>query len=71
MNIGSSPANENRVVTSVHGIPIVFDASDLILGTVDSGLKNFTSRGELEFARFSLLDAVRYICRRHDPSDKL
>lgn len=51
MNIDSSAANENRVVTSVHGIPIVFDASDLILGTVDSGLKNFTSRGELEFAR--------------------
>ena len=72
-NMDISTKKQNRVITSVAGIPIEFDVADLntILGTKDEGLDLYSSRKELKFAKYSHVNVVRNIYRRSDLSDNI
>ena len=72
-NIELSTNRLDQIVTYVGGIPIEFIMEDLnsILETDHMGLELYTSRKEIQFSRFSHVDAVMNICRRRDLSDDI
>ncbi|KAH9780749.1 Integrase catalytic domain-containing protein [Citrus sinensis] len=61
---------ENRVITTVGGVLIEFDDSDLnsILGSSDDGLDIFSLRKPPDIDDYVHVDAVRNICRRSNLS---
>ncbi|KAH9762390.1 hypothetical protein KPL70_000794 [Citrus sinensis] len=69
-NMDCSVEKENRVITTVGGVLIEFDDSDLdnILGSSDDGLDIFSLRKPPEIDDYVHVDAVRNICRRNDLS---
>ncbi|KAH9724430.1 hypothetical protein KPL70_007481 [Citrus sinensis] len=72
-NIEFSAIRLDQIVTYVGGIPIEFIVEDLnsIIGTDHVGLELYTSGKEIQFSRFSRVDAVRNICGRRDLSDDI
>ncbi|KAH9783348.1 Integrase catalytic domain-containing protein [Citrus sinensis] len=64
-NMDCSAEKENRVITTVGGVLIEFDDSDLdnILGSSDDGLDIFSLRKPPEIDDYVHVDAVRNICR--------
>ncbi|KAH9754083.1 hypothetical protein KPL71_015319 [Citrus sinensis] len=66
-NMDCSAEKQNRVITTVGGVLIEFDDSDLnnILGSSDDGLDIFSLRKPPEIDDYVHVDAVRNICRRH------
>lgn len=71
-NMQTSSEEVDRVTTNVAGIPIEFDAQKLntILKTSNDGFCVYSSRHRIEETWFSVVDAVRNICRRSDLSEK-
>ncbi|KAH9743819.1 hypothetical protein KPL70_003436 [Citrus sinensis] len=69
-NMDCSVEKENRVITTVGGVLIEFDDSDLdnILGSSDDGLDIFSLRKPPEIDDYVHVDTVRNICRRNDLS---
>ncbi|KAH9783400.1 Integrase catalytic domain-containing protein [Citrus sinensis] len=69
-NMDCSAEKENRVITTVGGVLIEFDDSDLdnILGSSDDGLDIFSLRKPPEIDDYVHVDAGRNICRRNDLS---
>ncbi|KAH9685823.1 hypothetical protein KPL70_014116 [Citrus sinensis] len=69
-NMDCSAEKENRVITTVGGVLIKFDDSDLdnILGSSDDGLDIFSLRKPPEIDDYVHVDAVRNICRCNDLS---
>ncbi|KAH9668296.1 hypothetical protein KPL70_021361 [Citrus sinensis] len=67
LNMDCSAEKENRVITTVGGVLIEFDDSDLdnILGSSDDGLDIFSLRKPPEIDDYVHVDAVRNICRQH------
>ncbi|KAH9704714.1 hypothetical protein KPL70_011578 [Citrus sinensis] len=63
---------ENRVITTIGGVLIEFDDSELnsILGTSVDGLEIFSPRKPPDIDDYVYIDAVKNICRRIDLSDK-
>ena len=70
-NMDCSTEKENRVITTVGGVSIEFDDSELnsILGTSDDGLEIFSPRKPPDIDDYVHIDAVKNICRRIDLSD--
>ncbi|KAH9770963.1 hypothetical protein KPL71_012543 [Citrus sinensis] len=64
-NMDCSAEKENRVITTVGGVLIEFDDSDLdnILGSSDDGLDIFSLRKPPEIDDYVHVDAIRNICR--------
>ncbi|KAH9799739.1 hypothetical protein KPL71_000448 [Citrus sinensis] len=71
-NMDCSAEKENRVITTVGGVLIEFDDSDLnnILGSSDDGLEIFSLRKPPDIDDYAYIDAVKNICRRVDLSDE-
>ncbi|KAH9768815.1 Integrase catalytic domain-containing protein [Citrus sinensis] len=71
-NMDCSAEKENRVITTVGGVLIEFDDSDLntILGSSDDGLEVFSPRKPPDIDDYVYIDAVKNICRRVDLSDE-
>ncbi|KAH9688106.1 Integrase catalytic domain-containing protein [Citrus sinensis] len=69
-NMDCSAEKENRVITTVGGVLIEFDDSDLnnILRSSDDGLDIFSLRKPPDIDDYVHVDAVRNICRRSDLS---
>ncbi|KAH9763753.1 hypothetical protein KPL70_001275 [Citrus sinensis] len=69
-NMDCSAEKENLVITTIGGVLIEFDDSDLdnILGSSDDGLDIFSLRKPPEIDDYVHVDAVRNICRRNDLS---
>ncbi|KAH9671200.1 hypothetical protein KPL70_017266 [Citrus sinensis] len=69
-NMDCSAEKENRVITTVGGVLIEFDDSELnsILGSSDDGLDIFSLRKPLDIDDYVHVDVVRNICRRSDLS---
>ncbi|KAK9178223.1 hypothetical protein WN943_027413 [Citrus x changshan-huyou] len=70
-NMDCSAEKENRVITTVGGVSIEFDDSELnfVLGTSDDGLEIFSPRKRLDIDDYVHIDAVKNICHRIDLSD--
>ncbi|KAH9705964.1 hypothetical protein KPL70_012065 [Citrus sinensis] len=71
-NMDCSAEKENRVITTVGGVLIEFDDSDLnnILGSSNDGLEIFSPRKPPDIDDYAYIDAVKNICRRVDLSDE-
>ncbi|KAH9685489.1 Integrase catalytic domain-containing protein [Citrus sinensis] len=71
-NMDYSAEKENRVITTVGGVLIEFDDSELnsILGSSDDGLEIFSPRKPPDIDDYVYIDAVKNICRRVDLSDE-
>ncbi|KAH9680506.1 Integrase catalytic domain-containing protein [Citrus sinensis] len=71
-NMDCSAEKENRVITTVGGVLIEFDDSDLntILGSSDDGLEIFSPRKPPDIDDYVYIDAVKNICRPVDLSDE-
>ncbi|KAH9716551.1 hypothetical protein KPL71_021497 [Citrus sinensis] len=69
-NMDCSAEKENRVITTVGGVLIEFNDSELnsILGSSDDGLNIFSPRKPPDIDDYVHVDAVRNICRRSDLS---
>ncbi|KAH9671118.1 hypothetical protein KPL70_017229 [Citrus sinensis] len=69
-NMDCSAEKEIRVITTIGGVLIEFDDSDLnsILGSSDDGLDIFSPRKPPDIDDYVHVDVVRYICRRSDLS---
>ena len=67
-----SAEKENRVITTVGGVLIEFDDSELnsILGSSDDGLEIFSLRKPPDIDDYVYIDVVKNICRRVDLSDE-
>ncbi|KAH9658634.1 hypothetical protein KPL70_023569 [Citrus sinensis] len=71
-NMDCSAEKENRVITTVGGVLIEFDDSELnsILGSSDDGLEMFSPRKPPDIDDYIYIDAFKNICRRVDLSDE-
>ncbi|KAH9697684.1 hypothetical protein KPL71_023711 [Citrus sinensis] len=71
-NMDCSAEKENRVITTVGGVLIEFDDSELnsILGSSDDGLEIFSPRKPSDIDDYVYIDAVKNICRRVDLPDE-
>ena len=71
-NMDCSAEKVNRVITTVGGVSIEFDDSELnsILGTSDDGLEIFSPRKPPDIDDYVYIEAVKNICRRIDLSDE-
>ncbi|KAH9697387.1 hypothetical protein KPL71_023585 [Citrus sinensis] len=71
-NMDCSAEKENRVITTVGGVLIEFDDSDLntILGSSVDGLEIFSPRKPPDIDDYVYIDAVKNICRRVDLSNE-
>lgn len=71
-NMQTSSEEVDRVTTNVAGIPIEFDVQKLnaILKTSNDRFRVYSSRHRIEETWFSVVDAVRNVCRRSDLSEK-
>ncbi|KAH9780838.1 hypothetical protein KPL71_008242 [Citrus sinensis] len=71
-NMDCSAEKENRIITTVGGVSIEFDDSELnsILGTSDDGLEMFSPRKPPDIDDYVYIDTVKNICRRIDLSDE-
>lgn len=71
-NMQTSSEEVDRVTTNVAGIPIEFDLQKLnaILKTSNDGFRVYSFRHRIEETWFSVVDAVRNVCRRSDLSEK-
>ncbi|KAH9697591.1 Integrase catalytic domain-containing protein [Citrus sinensis] len=69
-NMNCSAEKENQVITTVGGVLIEFDDSELnsILGSSDDGLDIFSPRKPPDIDDYVHVDAVRNICWRSDLS---
>ncbi|KAH9801429.1 hypothetical protein KPL71_001026 [Citrus sinensis] len=64
-NMDCSAEKESRVITTVGGVLIEFDDSELnsILGSSDDGLESFSPRKPPDIDDYVYIDAVKNICR--------
>ncbi|KAH9677496.1 hypothetical protein KPL71_025392 [Citrus sinensis] len=71
-NMDCFTEKENRVITTVEGVLIEFDDSELnsILGSSDDGLEIFSPRKPPDIDDYVYIDAVKNICRRVDLSNE-
>ncbi|KAH9801427.1 hypothetical protein KPL71_001026 [Citrus sinensis] len=71
-NMDCSAEKESRVITTVGGVLIEFDDSELnsILGSSDDGLESFSPRKPPDIDDYVYIDAVKNICRCVDLSDE-
>ncbi|KAH9685863.1 hypothetical protein KPL70_014139 [Citrus sinensis] len=72
LNMDCSVEKENRVITTVGGVLIEFDDSELnsILRSSDDGLEIFSPRKPPDIDDYVYIDAVKNICHRVDFSDE-